>query len=124
MEVYLTGFGITCGIRPSLFPRSFCCGRDIHIERGDGRRKQKNVTCVGDGGNTLDFQLLLAVYNTPCMLDFDYAILRPVTNVRHDLQNATVPVVADVVAVVFVVVGVLPAILSGVREIVLVQRSQ
>ena len=58
------------------------------------------------------------------MLDFDYAIFRPVTNVHHDLQNATAPVAADVVAVVFVVVGVLLAILSGVREIVLVQRSQ
>ena len=43
---------------------------------------------------------------------------------HRDLQNATVPVVADVVAVVFVVVGVLLAILSGVRKIVLVQRSQ
>ena len=42
----------------------------------------------------------------------------------HDLQNATAPVVADAVAVVFVVIGVLLAILSGVREIVLVQRSQ
>ena len=124
LEVHLTGFGITCGVRRSLLPRSFCCGRDIHIERRDERRKQKNVTCVGHGENTLDFQLLLAVYNTPCMLDFDYAILRPVTNVRHDLQNATVPVVADVVAVVFVVDGVLLAILSGVRAMALVQRSQ
>ena len=52
------------------------------------------------------------------------ANLRPITNVRHGFQNATVPVVADVVATVFVVVGVLLAILSGVREIVLVQRSQ
>ena len=42
----------------------------------------------------------------------------------HDLQNATVPVVADIVADIFVVVGVLLAILSGVREIVLVKRSQ
>ena len=43
---------------------------------------------------------------------------------HHDLQNATVPVVADFVAVVFVVVGVLLAILSGVRESALARGSQ
>ena len=36
LDVYLTRFGITRGVRPSLLPRSFCYGRDIHIERGDG----------------------------------------------------------------------------------------
>ena len=36
LDVYLTGFGITSGVRPSLLPRSFCCGRNVHIERGDG----------------------------------------------------------------------------------------
>ena len=53
------------------------------------------------------------------------ANLRPVTNVQHGFQNATVPVVADFVAVVFVVIGyVLLAILPGVREIALVRGSQ
>ena len=52
------------------------------------------------------------------------AIFRPVTNMHHDLQNATVPVVVNVVAVVFVVVGVLLAILSSVRAMTLVRGSQ
>ena len=43
---------------------------------------------------------------------------------HHDLQSATVPVVVNVVAVVFVVVGALLAILSGVREMTLIRGSQ
>ena len=52
------------------------------------------------------------------------ANLRAVTNVQHGFQNATVPVVADAVAAVFVAFGVLLATLSRVSEIMLVQRSQ
>ena len=42
---------------------------------------------------------------------------------HHDLQNETAPVFVNVVADVFVIVGVLVAILSGVREVVVVQGS-
>ena len=32
LDVYLPGFGIACGIRPSLLPRRFCCGQNVYIE--------------------------------------------------------------------------------------------